>query len=166
MQITAKILYEAVRDMGAGLYVWTNPDEQGVLDILRCLKGAPFKVFSSTELHCTVLHCDAALPYAIQVPEDKPFEAYITSIDAWQDHKDRTILVMRVDSPDLVKVNADLQAQGLPHSYPDFSPHITIAKDIDLDAAARLWLDITNARLRINPGRVMLGPQLTASSLG
>ncbi len=166
MQITAKILYDKVRDMAAGLYVWTNPDEQSVLDILRYLKGAPFKVYSSTELHCTVLHCNDPLPHTIQVPGDRPFEAHITSIDTWQDHKDRTIVVLTLDCPELMQVNQALQAQGLTHSYPDFTPHITVAKAIELDASTRLWLDITNARLRINPGRIALGPQLTASSIG
>ncbi len=165
IKLTAKVHYSEIQADNCGIYMWLNPDEMSAIEITRILRTAPFKTFDSTELHTTVMHVKNSLPGTLQAPKDVSYGAQITSIDAWQDHKDRTILVIRMDSPELMALHANLAKQGLVHSHHEYNPHMTIAKAIDLNAESRLWLDEVNARLQWKPRPITFSPQLRATSL-
>lgn len=163
--LEAKILYDRIRRKNRGLYVWLIPDENSTLDILDLIETAPFKVFNATELHCTVLHCkQSELPPRINEPKDVVYKSQLTGFQTWQDHKNRTIVVACLDG--LADLHKLLTRQGLIHSYADFNPHITIAKDIKLDAEARLWLLKANRFVYRRSQSVVFRSQIMASPAG
>ena len=163
MKILAKADYKQIKSFNAGLYLWVNPSQVSTLKILRLLHNAPFKTYSSTELHCTVLYSKDIVE-KLDLPDDRVCTGYITEILSWQDHKDRTIFVASVDSDDLVLLHNQVVAQGLNHSYPEFNPHITLAKDVDVsDQKVKLWLDYTNSQLALKPLKIAFSSMIRGS---
>lgn len=164
MKIQAHIDYEDIGDSN-GLYVWVTPDESATNRILRLLTTAPFKTYDGTELHCTIMH-SRDFPQDAAPIEDRSCFAVLEAFVTWQDHKDRTIVVAALNSPDLKDVHRVLIEQGCVHGYPEYNPHITVAKDIVLDADARLWLDEVNRCLESYEFNLKFSPQLRATPLG
>lgn len=87
------------------------------------------------------------------VPQD--FEVKPTGFELFDSKKDgelipeKSTLVMRVDHPFLYTIFESLVSLGMEHSYPEFSPHVTIAYDVDREdafnsfQALNNWLSIT-----------------------
>lgn len=165
-RITAKMLYNDVKEMHGGIYVWLDPDEESLLHLQKLMKGAPFKTYDSTEVHCTVLHCSSELPEDLDVPEDRQLPAEVNMLDVWDDHKGRKILVARLGSDELHDLHAALTGQGLTHSFDDYTPHITLGKDLKLDAETRLWIEQVNHRLADEALFLWFAPELKATALG
>lgn len=161
----AKVHYEEILDDAAGIYMWVNPDEKSTLDILRLFRGAPFKGKDSTELHCTVMYCKGHMPQTFEAPPDLPYTGQITRVNNWVDHKNRNILVLAIESDQLQVLHKNLTSQSFAHSFDEFSPHITIAKDVPLGSEQRLWLDEINERLAVTPLTIAFSPQLRAAPL-
>lgn len=159
------MLYHEVKELNQGLYVWLDPDEESVLAIQKLMRHAPFKTINSAETHCTVLHCREQLPTDIEIPKDKQIPAEVNFLDVWTDHKNRQIVVARLASDELTDLHAHLLGQGLAHSFPEYNPHINLAKDVVLDAHARLWLQQTNQRLQDEPLYLWFHPELKAVAL-
>jgi hypothetical protein len=163
--IKAKILYDEVARLEQGLYAWLTPGERSILNILGLVKDAPFKTCSSTDLHCTLIYCKGPLPKALRVPDDKVCAAFLTQLLTWEDHKGRRILVAELQSEEIQALHQVLVAEGLKHSYPEYSPHITLAKDVKLDAEARIFISSVNERLKAKPTRVVFDPTIKAAPL-
>lgn len=148
MKVAAKVLYEDIREYQAGIYCWLDPDEESLLILQRLMRHCPFKTENLTKLHTTVLYCKGPIPLNIQVPEDRPIPAELSFLEIWKDHEDDYIVVGRLVSDELQDLHKSLVDQGLKHSFDDYAPHITLAKGLKLDAAARLWIDQRNRELR------------------
>ena len=85
MKVTARILYDKIREMNpeGGLYVWVDPNESSTLAIQSLIKDAPFKTENSTEYHATVLYHIGKLPEDAVMPADYPCSATINEIVSW-----------------------------------------------------------------------------------
>lgn len=163
-QVLSKILYEEIKALGDGCYVWVDPDEASVLKIQRLLKGAPFKVVNTTELHVTVMFAPEC-PEKIKVPPDRECKAELVGLDVWIDHKQRQIVVAEFKSVDLERVYTDLTKAGLLHAYPTFEPHMTLCKDLPSGPEGRLWVDQINKRLEARPLAITFDAKLKGSGL-
>lgn len=124
-----------LQKVGSGLYVWAVPDQPSVLklNIFQVLFPDMLDYENTTDYHATVLHCrdmgqlitsDSA-EACIRCPL-RGFAARAVPT-VWKD-KDRWILVMALDAPELAARNRQLQATGLQHSFPEYSPHVTLGK--------------------------------------
>lgn len=165
--IYARILYDEIRmmDPKSGLYVWCDPDEAGVLEVQRILHGAPFKVENSTEYHVTVLYHEGKMPERIQIPVDRPTSARLAGFEVWPTEKGN-VMVLRLDSPELQELHAELLRTGLTHSFPDFKAHLTVAKNVDMNDRKTLgWYLSRNHYLKYCPTHITLDERVKASSL-
>lgn len=166
MKLEASILYEELLKDDAGMYVWIDPDESSLIRLARMVKDAPFKTKDVTEFHCTVLHAAGALPSNLEVPKDTTYVAAMLGFTTWTDHKQRTIVVLELQSSALSRLHKFLSDQGLKHAYPKFIPHITIAKNVELNAETRLWLSKANeAVANTKYALVSFLPQIKASPI-
>jgi 2'-5' RNA ligase len=167
MKVVAEMLYNEIREMDSrgGLYVWVDPDESSVLVIQRLLSGAPFKTEQTTEYHVTVMHHQGELPFAVKPPTDRPIAAQIVALDNWEDHKGRSIVVAILKSSGLYDLHHELAGQSLQHSHDDYTPHLTCAYNVIVNARTRLWLDTKNQELAASPVEVRFDT-IKASSLG
>lgn len=166
-KVQSAILYDRIRmdSPDDGLYVWVDPDESGVLVIQSILNGAPFDTVNSTEYHATVLYHKGELPVNAVMPHDRICNARIKELVIWEAHDGESIIVALLDSPALQSVHSALLAQGLTHSYPEFSPHVTVGKHVKSNAATRLWLDNRNDMLSENSVVIWFDPRLKGASL-
>jgi 2'-5' RNA ligase len=162
--VTAAIDFEDVGDSN-GLYAWAIPDEGSTNALLRMLRSAPFKTYDGTELHCTIMH-SRDFPQQASHVEDRACTAVLEAFVTWQDHKDRTIVVASLSSPDLEDIHRELVTQGCTHGYPEYNPHITVAKDVELEPLSRLWITKVNEWLASNEVIIKFSPQLRATPLG
>lgn len=167
-RVEARILYDDIRehDSRGGLYVWVDPDEHSVLKIQQLMAGAPFKLRDSTEYHATVLFHKGELPHGVRPPIDRPCKATITGLLLWEDHKKRNIVVLGLDSPDLQRLHAELLGESLTHSFPDYEVHISVGKDVEMNAETRIWLEGRNEYLKASPLDIEFDQKLKASSIG
>lgn len=163
MKIVAHIDFEDIGDSN-GLYAWVTPDEGATNRLLRLLSTAPFKTYDGTELHCTLIH-SREFPQDARPIDDRNCEAVLEAFVTWQDHKDRTIVVAALSSPDLEAVHRELIEMGCVHGYPEYNPHITVAKDITLGADTRMWITDVNRWLQSNEVILKFSPQLRATPL-
>lgn len=169
-RVTASFdVYPSVWDSNHGMYVWVTPNGKAMQALTLLLRDAPFKVFNGTELHCTLIHCKPGTPMPdytdVDLPQDRITNADAYNITHWIDHKQRVILVLELSSDILEELHAQLQASGFEHSYHEYNPHITIAKDIELNAETRMWLEAKNAKLNDTPLYMEFVPELFVTSL-
>lgn len=151
------------------MYVWAIPDSKSMLSLTGLLANAPFKTKDGTELHCTILHCKpgTTLPdyRSITLPEDKPRYGSVVGVLHWIDHKQRDIFVFDIKSDDLSEVHDQLVSVGFQHSHPDFNPHMSIGKELELDTAQRIWFKTMNEKLNNTPIEITFNSELYATSL-
>lgn len=167
MKVTSAILYDRLRmeSPDGGLYVWVDPDENANIDIECLLKDAPFKAVNSTEFHATVLYHRGTLPNTSVMPHDRVCHARIVEIENWEAHDGESIIVALLDSPALQAVHAELLGQNLTHSFPEYRPHITLGKHVEVKAAVRLWLSRVNSHLADSPMAIGFDPAFKAVSI-
>lgn len=169
IQVTSSLKhYPAIWDADAGCYVWVTPDASACQALVGLLRTAPFKTFDATELHTTVLY-SPTLPDYRNVPDFEDgvnwYDGDIVAVESWIDHKNRTIVVLKIESKPLQDLHDALLKVGFTYTYPDYKAHMTIAKGIELDAAARLWINKLNERLENNPIPISFGQEIKATSL-
>jgi len=164
--ILARILYDEIRslDQHSGLYLWCDPDEHGVLEVQHLLMGAPFKVENSTEYHVTLLYHKGELPHKIKIPLDRPMKGRPLKFDLWETPKGN-VLVLLFDSQDMQSLHKELIGEGLTHSFDEFKPHLTVAKNVDLGTRERSWIDSRNHYLEMCPQEITFDSCIKASSL-
>ncbi len=164
--IYARILYDEIRmmDSKSGLYVWCDPDEEGVLTVQQLLTSAPFKAENSTEYHVTVLYHNGALPHQIRIPVDRPISARATHFEKWDTPKGN-VLVLRLDSTGLQSLHDELLREGLTHSFPDFNAHLTVAKNVEGAGRTQAWIESRNHYLEMCPVEIRFESAIKASSL-
>ncbi len=170
--ITARVLYNKIVNglvKPNGLYVFLTPDDEALVNLSQLLATCPVKTLNVTDLHCTALHCKTDKLPSMQdsdLPADVPRVARIAEVIQWKDHKDRNIWVLGLDSHDVQTMHTQLTGGlGFKHSYPEFNPHITIAKDVPNSAEARLWFDQVNELLKEYPVNIRFDLSVKAGPL-
>ncbi len=167
-KLTASIMYKEIHGLSpnGGLYVWLDPDESSVLKIHSLMSSAPFKTRDGTEYHMTVLHHEGKLPSAdVTPPADRNISANLSELVVWVDHKGRNIVVGLLDGMELHVLHDELLRQEFVHGHPTYNPHISLGKDVVLNAETRIWLDTRNEALLSNPISITFDPKLKATSL-
>lgn len=165
--LTASVLYNEIRDSNPhdGLYVWVDPDEQSILKIQRLLAKAPFKTVNSTEYHTTVLYHKGDLPFGVKVPNDQQFTARLSELVVWDVPSGEQIVVALLDSPSLDTLHKQFLDEGLTHSFPEYNAHMTVGKNVEMNAATRLWLHAHNEYLATVETNIVFDSRIKASSL-
>jgi 2'-5' RNA ligase len=97
------------------------------------------------------------------VPVD--YDLVYDSVDCFDSKKEgetdptEAALVLKVNSPTAIKIHESLVSLGMEHSYPEFSPHVTLAYGVDIEEAYRcknelnLWLEGLPVRPRVTTTR-------------
>ena len=161
--VVAAVLYEEIARYEDGLYVWVDPSEASILTLTQLLKTAPFKTKDCTEMHATVLHCSGVLPKSIEVDDKPQYGAVATKFEMWIDHKQRAIVVLSMNSPDLEKAHKQFTAQGLEHGYHEYNPHMTVGKNVETGPGLDQWLASMNAMLELTKPKLIFD-QLKAAT--
>src|ERR1700682_4284335 len=135
MKVESRILYDSIRRMSpdGGLYVWCVPSERSILKLQKLMKGAPFNTRNTTQLHCTIMYHHDVLPEQIEVPEDREMVGLLRQLKIWKEPDGELILVGILHSEDLQELHEELGAQGLKHSFEDYTAHISLGKHLEED---------------------------------
>jgi hypothetical protein len=96
------------------------------------------------------LHCVQTI-----VAEGVEFAAF-DSIpkDGERDEKKAT-LVLKLKCNELVRIHEKLKDMGMAHSYPDFSPHVSVCYEVDQDECHKI-VPALNSKLQSSPISVVL----------
>jgi len=111
------------------------------------MKGAPFRTRATTQLHCTIMYHHDVLPEQIEVPEDREMVGLLRELVVWTEPDGENILVGVLHSEDLQELHDELGAQGLKHSFEDYTAHISLGKDLQNDPQTLEWIAEKNAML-------------------
>ena len=99
------------------------------------------------DYHCTLMYSkttfmDPALVLKELTKFDGELVAAVTGVDCFdsppkEGSRDpaKSCIVLKLDCPQLVHAHNHLKAIGLQHSYPEFSPHVTLLYNVAVDEA-------------------------------
>jgi hypothetical protein len=104
-----------------------SPDSVKALEQLCKSISLPFT--ETEEIHCTVIYSPDDVPKSIPVPADMPIIGKVTGFELFGPDKD--CLVALIDSPELATLNKQFIEQGAVSTYPEYRPHVTVAKVAD-----------------------------------
>lgn len=174
-QILSYVMWDEIKQINKqtgqqGLYVWASPTNESVLHLQSLLVAFPERkrLENSTDYHCTVLYSKAEPEQpSLEFPPDQRSEirARIVRFDSWEDHKGRYIIVARLESPSLEAYHRYFLNMGFTSDYPQYNPHITVAKDVQNDTNLHLWLGSVNTMLEHDPVDVTFHGILHGSAL-
>lgn len=149
---TAAVKLENVPYTGTnGLYASLLPQYTG--GIVEIAEELGIKLDPNV-VHTTV--CYSKTPVAIDnlpaIGSSNEFRALCNQVDHWVGHKKQTCIVLKLVSPDIVDVNANLQRRGAVHTFTPYVPHITLTDEsAPVDGAMQERIDAINKRLAQNP---------------
>lgn len=166
-RIESRILYDSIRQLNpeGGLYVWITPSARSTLRLQKLMQDAPFKTRNTTQLHCTIMYHHDALPDQIDIPEDREMVGLLRELVVWTEPSGEHILVGILHSEDLQELHDELSAQGLKHSFEDYTAHISLGKDLQKDPQTLEWVAEKNALLDGLPFVVDFDACIKGSSL-
>jgi hypothetical protein len=166
-KIEARILYDSIKQLNpeGGLYVWITPSARSILKLQKLMQGAPFRTRNTTQLHCTIMYHHDVLPEQIEVPEDREMVGLLRELVIWEEPDGELILVGVLHSEDLQELHDELSAQGLKHSFEDYTAHISLGKDLQKDPQTEEWVAEQNAMLEGLPFVVDFDACIKGSSL-
>lgn len=112
----------------SGTYVCVLPDARAKLNLGYIAKalGVPLHDDDFEELHSTVMYSKGHFARDLSIKADQKFVAFVKGIEFWDGHDGDGYLVVTLDSPDLQALHTEWAARGLVHSFPDYSPHVTL----------------------------------------
>ncbi len=115
-----------------GTYVWINPTSVSAFDIRMLAGNAPFEVVSANELHCTLMYSTDVQNYRhlLDSLSNSIIRANIVDCVEWLDNNESSYIVLLLDSQPLLNLHSKWSNLGLTHSYPKFTPHISIGAKI------------------------------------
>lgn len=109
----------------------------------------------STKVHTTVCYSKKASVPMAELPavgSSDVFRVIINEVSHWVGHKKQTCVVLKMISPDIVLLNAELQARGAEHTFTPYSPHITLSDEFgEITEEMQAKIDAINKRLARNP---------------
>ena len=130
-RLTAKV-GKPLNSMSSGTYICVIPDEESTLKLIKISAALGYKIPSDEveNLHSTVMYSKGKFPKGLPL-ERKRFGAKISGIEFWDGHDNDGYVVLTLDAPDLVARNRFWAAQGLTHSFEDYTPHVTLFSKIE-----------------------------------
>jgi len=167
-KVEARILYDSIRMLSpkGGLYVWCVPSARSTLKLQKLMQGAPFRTRNTTQLHCTVMYHHDDLPEQVEVPEDREMVGLLRELVIWEEPDGENILVGILHSEDLQELHEQLGAQGLKHSFEDYTAHISLGKDLEKNEETLAWIEDKNSTLEGMPFIVDFDACIKGSSIG
>lgn len=118
-----------------GCYVYVSPTE-------ITFKQAFVKMFPELpvtpdgELHCTVMYSPEGTPDKdaafTLLDTDREFPAAISELVCWEGHDKAGYMVLKLTSLDLSNRHMQWRGLGCVPTFPDYTPHITMAKKVEL----------------------------------
>lgn len=163
-------MIKQILGLGSGLYCWAIPDLKSILWLQQIQRAVPestvpIKYEGSSDFHCTVLYCKKPEPPFpdLELPQLSGYA--VGEPDIWVDHKQRQFLLLKLVAPELQAANYEFQRHGLPHSYPDYQPHVTLGyftQPIDQQKLCKLYRTVWAA---LGTPEITWEPQLRASSI-
>lgn len=102
------------------------------------------KVNPSDVLSWLTLHCHKTI-----VAETDYYAAFDSIPKEGQRDENLATLVVKLKSPVLVDIHEKLKDMGMAHSYPEFSPHVSLFYEVDRDECHRI-VDELNAKKASN----------------
>lgn len=121
-----------------GLYVSVRP-ARGLSHVLSYLRDLPNVTSNVDDLHCTLMYSRDSAPNLIRACSllykgPTVYQAALTGLEFWDGHDNKGYLVAKLDSPQLQERHAAWRALGAKHSFPDYTPHMTIATGVRYSA--------------------------------
>lgn len=99
------------------------------------------------KLHCTVLYSRNEDKAEGFLKGKRVYIARIKEFTSWVGHDDKPYLVLLLDSAELQSAFNDWRALGYSTDFPEYRPHITVAKDLSPEDMQ--WaMDRLNANLK------------------
>lgn len=153
MVAEAAVKFEMIPYTGTrGLYASMAP--QQTEPVLRIAKELGIEL-DSNKIHTTVCYSkhQAVAPELLpNYGSSNEFPAMCNEITHWVGHKGQTCVVMKLISPEIVKVNAALQAAGAKHSFVPYAPHITLTDELEgMTEEMEKQIKEINERLALEP---------------
>lgn len=141
-----------------GAYVQVTPIRSTVDLIRRLMRVAsPLPYIGDDNLHCTLIYDPKGVEssgFTVEKGEallqKEPMRASPMHVEAWDDHKNRKILVLKLASSDIYLRHIFWKQQGLRHSYPVFNAHVTLTDSItdpELIKSVQNYVSLLNAYL-------------------
>lgn len=70
-------------------------------------------------------------PARLRLPEQgMRIEAHVCGLEYWDGHNDTGYVVLKLESQGLQDLHERFKAAGAEHSFPDYSPHMTVAAKV------------------------------------
>lgn len=108
---------------------FSQDDEDTIMDIVKKI-GVPNSIEKS-DIHLTLLYSRKYLPNYEPAPYTDMW-AYPKEFEIFNGQDNKSILVLKVDSPDLVKRHKELMDEHkATYDYPEYIPHITLSYDTE-----------------------------------
>lgn len=106
--------------------------------------------------HITLMWSEKALeePAILSLRDSLPefFEARSKYVEFWPGHDEAGYLTLQLDSPSLSQYHVNISELGAKHSFDEFNPHLTIAKNIGtLTTELEKWMVKINNILSLKP---------------
>lgn len=156
LSVTAKTLTPFTGK--SGFYASRLPDKESALEIMRIMSDlchVPGLEFEDIEeLHCTVMYSPDKVPSSLVV-DITPKTTWIIDASIFG-----TALVLRLfRTSQLSKRFNLLTSLGCDPTFPDYQPHITIAKITDPDGKEAI-VEALGALLQLSPVPITLGGEI------
>ena len=114
-----------------------------------------------SDLHCTIVYSRESAPSypeALYDVDDKTvYIAKLVELEYWDGHDNDGYLVAKLDCPELNARNKFWIAKGCKHSFDDYTPHVTLAKNFLVTDQLRDMIASFNIALKRHPIEYKLG---------
>jgi hypothetical protein len=158
--LKGKIYAQPLYSGTAGVYscVSVLPESLRPLNLLAEYAGFTL----DKDLHATIMWCkNKGIPeHKVSEFSNSIYKAKVGKLAWWAGHDADGYLVLLLDSPTLRTEHTRLTELGCNHSFPDYTPHITLVKNVDEPSVQQPFLlRLANQYLRKNPFSINLGNQ-------
>jgi len=112
-----------------GLYVCRFLDNVSIINLVNFVHKfdiARFTTEEANDLHCTIMYSKDERPYERVMPILDPVKAHLVRFEHWPGHNGDGYLVAMLESEGLQRVHKFWRAMGCEHSFPEYTPHITL----------------------------------------
>ena len=121
------------------------------------------------DYHCTIMYstdskvCPKYIIKSINSSKfPRSYVANISGIDCFDSLPEdgvrseaKSCIVLKIECPGIIILHDFMKSFGLQHSYAEFSPHITLRYNMDVDEA-HLYKNAMNVRMKNKPHQILL----------
>lgn len=145
-----------------GFYAWLNVAQDSLEDILNFIPELHINARQLADLHCTVMYSKTPVPVG-KIDENKQLpdprfiqEVGVKGITWWPGHKEQGVLVLLLDPTHIQHLHEKWKKLGAIPTYPDYTPHITLATDIEYTDKIKSLVENKMNEIDDNPFRITL----------